>query len=139
MAVSILFFTTNTLADITIKNKGTYLINKICIGDFGDNENCEDVLLPHGQSYKIPSSEIPPEGVQIAMKIFCAIHLMLPVVEVQGLSDRFIQDDERIDMSGLCIYVDEDNGPNIMPYSRNAIFHWDVLFNGYLTILDNQQ
>lgn len=126
LAVPVLFFTTNALADVTIKNNGMYIIDKICTGDFSDERNCQEVSLLHDQSYTIPSSHIPPEGTQIFIKALCVAPLMFPIIEAQGLTYRFVQDGEEVAIGGVCNYSDNNNH-NTLPYSHGVIFHWNLV------------
>ncbi|WP_345198197.1 hypothetical protein [Kistimonas scapharcae] len=125
-ALSILALASNAFADITIANKGAYVIERVCINDF-DSDTCQKMSLPVGQSYTIPSNQIPAGGAQIGIEVLCAAYLVLPMADAQGITSAYVQDGEKITLNGICTYFGADSGATVMPQSSSPI-DWYVKF-----------
>ncbi len=125
-AISILTLASNAFADITIANKGAYVIERVCIDDF-NSDTCQKMSLPVGQSYTIPSDQIPAGGAQIAIEVLCAAYLVLPMANAQGITSTYIQDGEQIKLNGICTYFGSDSDATVMPQSSTHI-DWNVKF-----------
>ncbi|WP_211827825.1 hypothetical protein [Kistimonas asteriae] len=124
--LSIMTFTNSVFADIKISNTGAYVIERICINDF-DSKTCQKMSLPIGQSYTIPSENIPSGGTQIAIEVLCAAYMVLPMADAQGITANYIQDGEQIKLNGICTYFGADNFANVMPQS-NTHMDWNIKF-----------
>ena len=119
-------FVNSISADIKVTNAGAYVIERICLYDF-DSETCREMSLPVGQSYTIPSEDIPPGGAPIAVEVLCAVYLVLPMGDAQGITINYVQDGDHIRMSGLCTYFGRNNSANVMPQS-NTYMDWTFQF-----------
>ncbi len=122
--LSILTLASNAFADITIANRGAYVIQKVCINDF-NNDTCQKMSLPVGQSYTIPSDQIPTGGAQIGIQVLCAAYLVLPLADAQGITSTYIQDGEEIRLNGICTYFGSESDATVMPQS-STYMDWNV-------------
>lgn len=116
---SVVTLADRTSADIKIVNSGAYAIYEICADSF-DHTSCRDVALPVGQSYTIPSKDIPQCGTRIGVELFCAGFLVLPI-PMRGITTNYIQDGEQIKLGGVCLQFVNGSSINVMPKSSTPM------------------